>query len=100
MVCVNDLPCGGWIIGPSVQGDSRINDGGGFSRRTLYSDDGDSVYRFRRSAVLKGINPTATSTELLDRAIIIKLERLSNEERRVGGGRSQLMRNFVRLGLV
>ncbi|HEX9677756.1 hypothetical protein [Nitrososphaera sp.] len=57
-------------------------DGSGSSKRMLYSDDDDIIYNFRRCILLNGINIVARKPDLLDRAIIIQLERIARERRR------------------
>ena len=72
---------------------SKINDwvsdalcravtGSGFSKRQLYTDDDDIIYSFKRCVGINGINIGATKPDLLDRSIIIKLERIPKENRR------------------
>ena len=56
--------------------------GGGSSKRMLYSDDDDIVYSFRRCVMLNGINVAARKPDLLDRALMIHLERIPKEKRR------------------
>ncbi len=55
--------------------------GEGFSKRELYSDDEDVIYSFRRCIGLNGINIAAKKPDLLDRSILLKLERISKEKR-------------------
>ena len=56
--------------------------GEGISKRQLYTDDDDVIYSFRRCIILNGINIAATKADLLDRSILIGLERIPNNERR------------------
>ena len=56
--------------------------GEGFSKRQLYTDDDDVIYSFRRCIILNGINIAATGADLLDRSILIGLERIPNDHRR------------------
>ncbi|MGO0063496.1 hypothetical protein ACTID9_26430 [Brevibacillus fluminis] len=56
--------------------------GGGFSKRTLYSDDDETILDFRRCVGLNGINVVATRADLLDRSIVIELERIDESERK------------------
>jgi hypothetical protein len=60
----------------------RACTGEGFSKRQLFSDDDDIIYSFRRCVGLNGINITATRADLLDRSILIPLERISSTQRR------------------
>lgn len=56
--------------------------GSGFSKRQLYTDDNDIIYFFQRCIGFNGINLAATKADLLDRGIIIQLERIPKEKRR------------------
>jgi hypothetical protein len=60
----------------------RAVTGSGFSKRELYTDDDDIIYNFRRCIGFNGINLAATKADLLDRGLIIQLERISEEQRR------------------
>jgi hypothetical protein len=48
----------------------------------LYTDDDDVIYNFKRCIGFNGINLGATKADLLDRGLIIQLERISKEKRR------------------
>lgn len=56
--------------------------GGGFSKRTLYSDDDETILYFKEPVSLNGINVVATRADLLDRSILLELERIPPEERK------------------
>lgn len=56
--------------------------GGGFSKRTLYTDDDETILYFKEPVSLNGINVVATRADLLDRSILFELERISAEERK------------------
>lgn len=56
--------------------------GGGLSKRTLYTDEDETILDFKRCVVLNGINVVATRPDLLDRAILLELERIPPRERR------------------
>lgn len=60
----------------------RAVTGEGVSKRELYSDDEDIIYAFRRCIGLNGVNPSAKKPDLLDRSILLKLERIPEEQRR------------------
>jgi hypothetical protein len=60
----------------------RAVTGSGFSKRELYTDDDDIIYNFKRCIGFNGINLGATKADLLDRGIIIELERISREKQR------------------
>ena len=56
--------------------------GTGYSKRQLYTDDDDIIYFFQRCIGFNGINLAATKADLLDRGIIIQLERIPKDKRR------------------
>lgn len=56
--------------------------GGSFSKRALYSDDEEVLLTFKRCIVLNGINIVATRADLLDRSIILELNRIKEETRK------------------
>jgi hypothetical protein len=58
----------------------RIVTGDGFSKRALYTDDDDIVRKYRRVIGLNGINITADKADLLDRSLLIGLERIEHFE--------------------
>ena len=60
----------------------RAVTGEGFSKRQLYTDDDDIIYVFRRCVGLNGINIAATRADLLDRSILIGLDRIPPDKRR------------------
>ncbi len=60
----------------------RISTGGGFSKRKLYTDNEEVFFNYRRILCLNGINLVATSPDLLDRAIILKLNRIPLNQRK------------------
>jgi len=56
--------------------------GGGFSRRKLYTDDEETIYEYKVPVILNGINVVATRPDLLDRSLLLGLERISEDERK------------------
>ncbi len=60
----------------------RAITGEGFSKRELYSDDGDVIYQFRRVVMLNGINTPGTKPDILDRSLLFSLERIPPTKRR------------------
>ena len=56
--------------------------GGGVSVRTLYTNDDETFLEFKHCVGLNGINVVATRPDLLDRSIIIELERIPREQRK------------------
>ena len=73
---VSTIP--GWISDQLC----RAVTGSGFSKRELYTDDDDIIYNFKRCIGFNGINLGATKADLLDRGIIVELERISREKQR------------------
>lgn len=53
--------------------------GVGNTKRKLYSDDDDIVYEYRRCLGFNGINLGLTEPDILDRSIMIELERIKKE---------------------
>ena len=60
----------------------RATTGAGFSKRQLYTDDEDVIYRLQRPIGMNGINVAAQRPDLLDRSLLIELELLPDERRR------------------
>jgi hypothetical protein len=56
--------------------------GMGFSKRELFSDDDDFVYRFKGCIGLNGINLVAERPDLLERSILLELETIAKEKRK------------------
>lgn len=56
--------------------------GGGDSKRKLYTDSEEQVVYFKKGIVLNGINVVATRPDLLDRSILMELERIPANERK------------------
>jgi len=61
---------------------SRAVTGEGFAKRRLYTDDDDVIYSYRRAMILTGINLVVTKPDLLDRSLIINIDRVDEENRR------------------
>lgn len=59
----------------------RLITGDGFSKRKLYSDDDEVIYNYKRPIMLNGINNFITQADLLDRALILNVERISEDKR-------------------
>lgn len=60
----------------------RAITGGGIQQRKLFSDADDYIFTFKRCLALNGINNVATRSDLLDRAILIELSRIPEENRK------------------
>ena len=60
----------------------RISTGGGFSTRTLYENDEETIFAAKRPIILNGIGDIASRSDLLDRALLIKLEAIPKDKRK------------------
>lgn len=60
---------------------SAYTTGIGNSKRKLYSDDDDVIYDIKTAIGLSGINLMANKPDLLDRCLILELERIPEESR-------------------
>ena len=60
---------------------ARASTGDGFSTRKLFTDNDDIIYNFQRTIAINGINQVVTRSDLLDRAILLKLERIPDHKR-------------------
>ena len=56
--------------------------GAGFSKRALYSNDDDFIYKFKRAIGVNSIHLATTRADFLDRSLIIKLKRIDKKARR------------------
>ncbi|WP_088186818.1 hypothetical protein [Desulfosporosinus sp. FKA] len=65
--------------------------GGSFSKRKLYSDDDETILSFKRCVAVNGINVVATRPDLLDRSIVLELERIEKSQRKA---ESQIWNEF------
>lgn len=69
----------------------RAITGGGIQQRKLHTNGDDYIFTFKRCIALNGINNVAKRPDLLDRAILIKLSRISEDKRRE---LSEIMQDF------
>jgi len=69
----------------------RAITGSGFSKRELYSDDSDVIYNFQRCISINGINLLALKPDLLERSILIGLDRITKKDRK---SEQELLRDF------
>ncbi len=60
----------------------RLSTGGGFSTRTLYTDDEERIFQAKQPVILNGIEELATRGDLLDRSLTLYLPRIPDEQRR------------------
>lgn len=59
----------------------RLSTGGGMGTRALYTDDEEKIFDGQRPSVLNGIEDVATRPDLVDRAVILQLLAIPEEER-------------------
>ena len=69
----------------------RAITGSGIQQRKLHTNGDDHIFQFRRCLSINGINCAATRADLLDRAILVELERISKDKRRE---LCEVMQNF------
>lgn len=60
----------------------RAVTGDGLSKRALYTNDEDVIYNYKRCIGLNGINISAEKPDLLDRGVLIELERIPKNKRK------------------
>jgi len=60
----------------------RLSTGGGFSTRTLYENREQELFDATRPAIFNGITDVATRPDLLDRALIVTLPHIPEEDRK------------------
>lgn len=61
---------------------SQACTGGGFSKRKLYTDDEDIIYRIQRCIGLNGINLIVSRGDLMDRTILLHMDRIEPSDRK------------------
>jgi hypothetical protein len=60
----------------------RLVTGEADSKRRLYTDDEDLVIELRRAVLLNGINVPTDRGDVLDRSLVVELERIPDSERK------------------
>lgn len=60
----------------------RISTGGGFATRTLYENDEETIFAAKRPIILNGIGDITNRSDLLDRALLVKLETIPKDKRK------------------
>lgn len=60
----------------------RVATGGGFSGRSLYTDDEETIFQFVRPIILNGIDDIATRQDLADRCLLVKLPTIPKSKRK------------------
>jgi hypothetical protein len=86
MICANS----GWIVALdnlSVIKDwlsdclCRLSTGGGFSTRTLYENEEETIFDAKRPVILNCIDEVVTRSDLLDRTVLLNLPRIDRDRR-------------------
>jgi primase-polymerase (primpol)-like protein len=65
--------------------------GSGFVKRELYTNDEDIIYKLKRAIGINGINLVSTRPDLLDRSLLLELERIEEKDRKT---EKELMDDF------
>jgi hypothetical protein len=60
----------------------RLSTGGGFSTRTLYTDNEETIFNAKRPAIVNGIEEVATRGDILDRSILLYLPVIRQKDRK------------------
>jgi hypothetical protein len=60
----------------------RLSTGGGFGTRTLYSNDGETIFNNMRPVILNGISDVASRHDIIDRTVMINLETIPEDMRK------------------
>jgi len=63
----------------------RLSTGGGFSTRTLYTDDEETIFDGQRPIILTSIVDVASRGDLLDRCLTVRLQPIPECDRRTEG---------------
>jgi hypothetical protein len=58
----------------------RLSTGGGFAVRSLYTNDEECLFRAKRPVILNGIDQVATRGDLVDRALILELGPITDQD--------------------
>ena len=80
----------GWLSDEACKAVTGI----GQSKRKLYTDDDEIVYEYKRCLGFNGINISLSEPDALDRSMMIELDRISKENRKV---ESDIMADFMQL---
>ena len=75
----------------------RAITGTGFSKRELYTDDDDIIYQFLRCIGFNGINLAASKSDLLDRGIILGLQRLDDKKKKIRELKGEILPEFKKI---
>jgi hypothetical protein len=67
---------------PAADSFCRLVTGEADSKRKLYTDDEDVIVELRRAVLLNGINIPTDRSDVLDRSLVVELERIPDAKRR------------------
>lgn len=79
VICLDNLSCVKADLSDAL---CRISTGGGFSTRTLYTDEEESIFEATRPSILTSIEEIATRSDLLERSLIVELPTIKEAKRR------------------
>lgn len=71
-----------YIDGKTSDALCRAITGGGIQQRRMNTNGDDYIFKFQRCIAMNGINNVATRPDLLDRSILIELERIAETDRK------------------
>jgi energy-coupling factor transporter ATP-binding protein EcfA2 len=57
----------------------RAITGAGFTKRALFTNDDDFVFKFKRCIVINGINLVVGKPDLMERSLLVELDRISDD---------------------
>jgi hypothetical protein len=60
----------------------RLSTGGGFSTRTLYENDEETIFNATKPVILTGIEQVASRGDLIDRALLVSLPAIPEHKRK------------------
>ena len=72
-----------WVSPKMADALCRLATGGGISKRELYTDAEEFVLEAKRPVILNGINPVSERQDVIDRMILVTLEPIDEENRRL-----------------
>jgi hypothetical protein len=59
----------------------RLATGGGFSARTLYTDEDETIFEVRRAVIVNGVEEPATRGDLVDRSVLVEHLQIPEDRR-------------------
>jgi len=72
-----------------------VSTGAGFSHRALYTDLEEIFLEYRRPQILTGVDLVPTRSDLLDRSLLVRLDRIPDERRMPEAALEQLMADLL-----